>query len=176
MDTGQHVQQFNNAFFTKFVTDLGTFQKRMPGCSETSFVKSLEDVSLAKGRASFYDYSTILYLLFLCSWHMATMADQPRVVISDLKNAADYQEKQILKASKKARTERKTTATTLEERLILGKYREEPRIDCGMKHKASLLIRPHKKYYLFSVPARPKHSARPNFFYFYSITSLRHLF
>ena len=26
------------------------FQKRMPGCSETSFVKSLEDVSLAKGK------------------------------------------------------------------------------------------------------------------------------
>ena len=29
---------------------------------------------------------------------------------------------------------------TLEERLILGKYREAPRIDYGVKHKASLLI------------------------------------
>ena len=29
---------------------------------------------------------------------------------------------------------------TLEERLILGKYREAPRIDYGMKNKASLLI------------------------------------
>ena len=29
---------------------------------------------------------------------------------------------------------------TLEERLILGKYREAPRIDYGVKHKAKLLI------------------------------------
>ena len=39
---------------TLFAQDLfltwDTFEKRMPGCSETSFVRSLEDVSLAKGR------------------------------------------------------------------------------------------------------------------------------
>jgi hypothetical protein len=34
-----------NLFFTWDI-----FQKRMPGCSETSFVKSLEDISIAKGR------------------------------------------------------------------------------------------------------------------------------
>ena len=28
----------------------------------------------------------------------------------------------------------------IEERLIRGKYREAPTIDCGVKHKASLLI------------------------------------
>ena len=31
-------------------------------------------------------------------------------------------------------------ADYLEERLIRGKYREAPRIDYGVKHKASLLI------------------------------------
>lgn len=27
-----------------------TMQKRMPGCSESSFIKSLEDISVSKGR------------------------------------------------------------------------------------------------------------------------------
>ena len=37
-------------------------------------------------------------------------------------------------------TTNKGWSLTLEERLILGKYREAPRIDYGVKHKASLLI------------------------------------
>ena len=43
-----------NNLTTLFSQDLfltwNTFQKRMPGCSETSFVRSLEDISLTKGR------------------------------------------------------------------------------------------------------------------------------
>ena len=46
--------------------------------------------------------------------------------------------KRTFKRHEKVRTETKTTS--LEERLILGKYREVPRLDYSMKHKASLLI------------------------------------
>ena len=45
-----------------------------------------------------------------------------------------------LRHPKRREIRRKRLPQALEERLIQGKYREAPRIDYGMKHKASLLI------------------------------------
>ena len=49
-----------SSLITLFPQDLfltsDTFQKRMPGCSETNFVRLLEDVSLAKGSVLYIQY------------------------------------------------------------------------------------------------------------------------
>ena len=45
-----------------------------------------------------------------------------------------------LRHPKRREIRRNDCHKTLEERLIRGKYREAPRIDYGVKHKASLLI------------------------------------
>ena len=45
-----------------------------------------------------------------------------------------------LRHPKRRELRRNDCHKTLEERLILGKYREAPRIDYGVKHQASLLI------------------------------------
>ena len=59
---------------------------------------------------------------------------------SDLKFVVDQlnHEFKLFSCQTKTRTKTKTTATRL--LLTLGKYRKAPRIDYGVKHKASLLI------------------------------------
>ena len=56
-------------------------------------------------------YCTTIFRIF--AKRFSNFHNQRRVVISNLRNMADYQKKQTLKASKKARNKTKTTAARL---------------------------------------------------------------